>query len=239
MPRRSRATPPHEAPIAKLIRVDRSVDKQVVEEGVEWIRAKLAETISRGMSEVGEYVLDRFFDGDPERVRSKDPRKNASFRSLVARCESTELPIKRAVLQRAVAIAVMRRALPGHARAYPQLPFSHQAELLPLRLPGPVEKLAERALAKKLSVRALREMVAREVTKAPSTGEKRARKPRRLLVKTLDQSLSLFTLESDGRSFTRAQIAALSDDEANHARRSAEALVKSLEKLIEKLQERG
>ena len=215
------------------------LDKQLVEEGVAWIRSKLAETLFLGMSEIGAYVLDRFFGGDPERARSKDPTKNASFRSLVKRCESTDLPIGRSALQRAVWVAVMIRALPKDATAYPKLPPAHQVALLPLREPVIVERLAERALSRRLSVRALREAVTHEVAKTPLDGGKRGRPPKPLIVKTLDKTLSLFTLDSGRRSFTKAHLAELSDKQTTYALKRAEDLIGSLKQLVDKLRERS
>ena len=238
MPQRSRRKSPAPSATALAARVD-TLDKQLVEEGVRWIRRKLAETLFKGLSEIGIYVLDKFFGGDAERARSKARTKNASFRSLVKRCESTDLPISRSALQRAVWVAVMLRALPRHATAYPRLPPAHQVALLPLREPVTVERLAERALAKGWSVRALREVVVKEVAGTPRSGRKRGPRPKPFLLKALERSRSFFTLEGSRRSFTRAHLAALNDEQVELALENAHALVDSLRHLIVKLADRA
>jgi hypothetical protein len=219
------ATKPEETP----------VDEKLVEKAVVYIRKTLAETLFKGATDVGDYVLKQFFGDDPEQVRSQNPHKNASFRSLSEKCGG-ELPIAKSWLYNAVSVAVMRRLLPAGDGAFKQLPPSHQAALLPLREPVKVEKIAERAVAKNLSVRALRDIVEKEVEKAPKEGERRGRPPTPVIVKTLNRSLKVFTLEGGKRSFTKAMVEELDEDQKKDALKSAQALAASLAKLIEKLE---
>ncbi len=211
---------------------DERVDEALVDETVVWIRDKLAGTLFKGMSEIGEYIFDHFFGGDIARLSSKNPTKNASFRSLVERCESAELPIGKSALHRAVGIAVMLRLLPNGGAAFKALPPTHQGALLPLRDPDKVERVAERAVSKRLGVRDLRQLVAEEIL---ADDGRRTRRHKPLILKTLDRSLKLFTLESGRRSFTKAHIEELDEGEMTEALRAAENLIGSLEKLVEKL----
>lgn len=213
-------------------------DEKLVEQTVEWIRAKMTETVFRGMTEIGEYVFQKFFGGDPERVRSRKPDKSASFRSLVERCEAGDLPLRKSALHNAVGIAVMRRLLPEDDAAFKQLPPTHQATLLPLKDPAKVEKVAQRAVTRELTVRDLKEIVTEEVAKNAPEDERRGRPKKPVILKTLDRSLKVFNVESGSRSFTKAHFDELSDDETKAALKSAKALLASLNKLIEKLGER-
>src|SRR4030067_488422 len=90
-----------------------TVDTRSLDEAVRHINKVLAETVYRGAVEVGEYVFERFFGGDAELVRSKNPRKPASFRLLAARCGTPELPISSTWLYNAVGIAMTRRPPPS------------------------------------------------------------------------------------------------------------------------------
>lgn len=211
-------------------------DEKLVKEAVAFIGKTLGETVVKGTIEVGDYVLEKFFGNDPEQVRSKNPGKDASFRSLVEACETPELPISKSWLHNAVGMAVMRRELPAGS-SFRLLPPSHQTALLPLREANKVEKLAERAVKKRLSVRELREFVGEERAKSPRT-DKRGRSPKPLIVKTLDRSLRLFTLESGRKSFTKAQVKELDEDQKKAALQSAEDLIESLKKLVAQLGEK-
>lgn len=206
-------------------------DEKLVQEAVKHIQGILAETVIKGMVDVGAYLLKHFFNNDPELVRSRNPSKNASFRILVERC-GTELPVSKSWLNNAVGVAIMSKALPGQA-AFKQLPQSHQTVLLPLHEPTKIEEVAARAVKKDLSVRDLRDVVRREVAKNKDDNRGRPAKP--LIVKTLDRSLKLFTLESGRKSFTKAQVNELSEEDAKHVRDAAGELMASLKKLIEQL----
>lgn len=221
-----------EAKLAVVVNEDTEPDEKLVRESVKHIRKVLAETVFKGAVEIGNYLFEQFFDSDIERVRSHNPQKNASFRSLSEMCGTPELPVSKSWLSNAVGVAVMCKALPGET-SYKQLPPSHQTVLLPLREPKRVEEVAERAVKKELSVRALREVVQKEVAKRKTEG--RGRPSKSIIVKTLDRSLKLFTLESGRKSFTKVQVSELSAEEATHVREAAAELMESLKKLVQQL----
>ncbi|MBI4932497.1 MAG: hypothetical protein HY828_01385 [Actinobacteria bacterium] len=208
-------------------------DKGLVEEAAEHITKILAETTYRGATEIGEYVLKHFFNDDAELAQSRDPYKNASYRSLTEKCETQQLPISRTTLYNAVAVVVRQRTLPD-AKAYKQLPQSHQVTLLPVKEPAKVETLAEKAMEKKLSVRQLKAEVKKVIAKARED-EPRGRKPLPVIVKTLNGSVKLFTLDGSRRSFTKTMVEELDEDQAKLARKAAEKLITQLQDLLAKL----
>jgi hypothetical protein len=222
-------------PEVEVLEHEEVPDKNMVAESMAWIRQTLELTLNKGVTEIGDHVLEKFFGGDPERVRSRNPRKNASFRLLSDHCSTADLPISRSFLQRAVGVAVMRKLLPEAAVAYKQLPPSHQATLLPLREPDKVEKLAARATSKKMSVRELKEKVDEELAKVEKEPSGRGRRPNPKIVKTLTHTARLFAFDEGKRSFTKAEVAELSDDQKKEALKTAKRLAASLEKLIEQL----
>ena len=218
---------------SKLAKVEDEVaDEKLVQESVKHIRKVLEETVIKGATEVGNYLFEKFFDSDVERVRSHDPQKNASFRLLAEKCGTPDLPVSKTWLSNAVGVAVMCKGLPSGA-SYRQLPPSHQTVLLPLREPKRVEVIAERAVNKEFSVRDLRDVVQKEVAKNKDEG--RGRPPKPLIVKTLDRSLKLFTLESGRKSFSKKDVRDLSAEDATHARDTALELMASLKKLLAEL----
>jgi hypothetical protein len=214
--------------------VEKKVDQGLVDATVAWIQAKLAETLHRGLADIGDHLLDTFFGGDPELAQSRAPNKARSFRALVQRCDTVELPLRSTALYGAIQAAGMRRRLGAHGSSFRQLPPTHQLLLLPLRDPNVVEEVATRALATQLSVRGLREAVGEELARARE-GETRGRKPRPTILKTLDRSLRLFTLENGRRSFGKAHFDELTQKQARDALHTARELAESVERLIEKL----
>lgn len=210
------------------------VDEKLVEQAAEWIKDTLAKTIHKGAIEVGNYIFDKFFDGDVEKVRSRNPKKNASFRKLAEKCGTPELPISATWLYNSVNIVVMDRLLPKSATAYRQLPPSHQEALVQLRDPSKVERLADRAYKKGLSVRDLKAQVRDELSHEQK--DPRGRKPKPLIIKTLSRSVKLFTLESGRRSFRKSDVDELSDADKKVALKTANDLIASLTGLVAKLE---
>jgi hypothetical protein len=223
---------PEESKLAKVENADEVVDEKLVADAAKHIKKTLEETVIRGTVEVGSYLFEKFFDNDVERVRSHNPQKNASFRTLAEKCGTPELPVSKTWLSNAVGVAVICKVLPDSA-AYKQLPPSHQTVLLPLREPKLVEAMAERVVKQELTVSKLRPLVQQKV--AANKEEGRGRPPTPVIVKTLNRTLKLFTLESGRKSFTKRQVSELSEDDAKKARKTAEALVESLKKLLAEL----
>src|SRR5689334_7449524 len=63
---------------AEVVEESEAVDQRLVEEAVAEIRKRYDETVSgmfekgnKGMLEIGRYVLDTFFGGDPERAGAR------------------------------------------------------------------------------------------------------------------------------------------------------------------------
>ena len=210
------------------------MDRKLVDEAARWITEKVAATLKLGAQEVGEYVLDRFFGNDPTLARSRSPHKNASFRALAEKCGTPELPISKSWLNNAVGVALMLRQLPETAKVFKELLPSYQAALLPLRDPERVEKVAKHAVTKELSLRELRQAVAEEQAKT-AKGESRGRPPMPLVVRTLNRSHKLFTFEGGKRSFTKADVEELDDEQRKKAIESTEGLIEKLRDLLGKL----
>lgn len=218
---------------------EETVDEKLVTEAARWIKKKVGETVHRGQVDIGEYVFEKFYDGDIEQVRSNSPRKKASLRALADRCDTPELPIAKGALFSAVNVAVMARSLPEDAVAFRQLPPSHQSALLPLKDPARVERLAQRALTKDLAVRALRVQVRDELAKKPPADPPRGRPKSPFVLKALRGVLRELTADGGRVAFTKAQVDELSDEGAAEARKMAEAVMAGMEKLLERLGERG
>jgi hypothetical protein len=211
------------------------VDEELVNQAARWISTKVAATLKLGAQEVGEYVLGTFFRGDPDHAKSKNPNKDASFRALAQKCGTPELPVSKTWLNNAVGVALIIRQLPDSATAFRELSPSYQETLLPLVDPTKVEKVAKQAVAKDLSFRELRQAVAEERAKIPKDDSRGGRPSTPVIVKTLGRSLRLFTLEVGKRSFTKAQVEELDDEQRKDALESAEELIEKLKDLVSKL----
>jgi hypothetical protein len=197
-------------------------DRALVDRSVAHIRDVLEKTVSRGLDEVGQFLLKEFYGDDPTFYAASSPMKHASLRKLMDRCDSMELPISRTFLVNALRMAVITKGLPK-AATFNRLPPSHRVELLRVREPEKLQRLATRAVEGKLSVVKLRSLVQR--AEPPGRG----RRPSPGVLKSIEHCLRLLREEETGKLlFRRSDIAEMTEEQ--HAR--ADAVLKTLEKRI-------
>jgi hypothetical protein len=209
-------------------------EAEMVDDAVEHISAVLRRTVVKGMIEVGEYVLDRFFSGDTSLLHSRCPKKTVSFRMLAKRCGTAQMPISATWLYNAVCIAARRRALPPNA-AYLALSPSHQAALLVVREPAEAERLAHQVIENGLSIRKLQRMLREDGKKALARpGPKRVRCER--IVEELQRVLE--TLSLNRAKISMDHIEGLSEADAESLSEAVRCAISHLDELLEKLDAR-
>ena len=139
-----------------------SVNKLYISHSIETVRA------------IGEYVLAKFFDGDPTKFHSH-AAKHVSFRRLADR---DDLTVKYGWIWNACAMAEQWPVLSESVRT--ALPVSHHKLLLPVKDPDEKERLAREAVEKGLSKRAFEVEIKRARTREDGEDGK-ARKGRKPL----------------------------------------------------------
>lgn len=206
------------------------LDRALVDRAASRIRELVNKTVARGLDEVGTFLLKEFFDDDPEVFFASGPNKHASLLKLIDRCDSLELPVSRTFLMNALRVAVTTRALPK-ASVFNRLPPSHRVELLRVREPEKLERLAARAMEGKLSVQKLRSLVQRTATRSKDApGRGRVANPG--VIKAVEGCLRLLRNERSGRLlFQRSDIQDLSEEQRERARAAVNALQKRVSEL--------
>jgi len=213
------------------------VDMKLVDKACRDITAIVQKTFFKGMTEVGDYILDNFYGGDVDAARAHNPAKETSYRVLTEKCGTQAFPVSKSWLNGAVGLAIMDRMLAKQSKAYDQLSPTHKLRLLPLGEPKKVIQFAEKAIKKNLSTRALQQLVAEERANLPKSGL--GRKPKNPIIKSLDRAAKTFTLDGGAkRSFRKSDVNALSDEEVSDALKSATNLMTKLQDLVNKLEER-
>jgi hypothetical protein len=206
------------------------VDKELVERSVAHIREIIAKTVSVGQEEIGRFLLKEFFDDDPTAYVASTASKHASLRKLMERCESLDFPVSRTFLQNALRLAAVSRGLPRGA-TFNQLPASHRVELLRVKAPERLEKLATRAVEGRLSVKKLRVLVQKaEVRSATAPGRGRTAAPS--VSKAVEGCLRLLRDEETGKLlFRKSDISGLTEEQLERARTAFKLLDKRVEDL--------
>lgn len=201
------------------------VDKDLVERAVSDLRELVAKTVARGQDEVGQYLLRAFFEDDPEVYLSSGPSRHVSLRRLMERCESMELPVSRTFLLNALRLAAVAKQLP-RASTFAQLPPSHRVELLRVKAPEKLEKLASRAMSSKLSVQKLRTLVDKAAVRDPEHPG-RGRLPTPGVLKAIEGCLRLLRDEETGKLlFRKADAKAMTEEQQARAEAAFQVLEK-------------
>lgn len=205
-------------------------DRGLVDRAVSHIRDVVAKTLTRGLDDVGRYLLHEFYDDDPALYFSASPSKHASLSLLIERCESMELPVSRTFLANALRVAAVTKEMP-RAAAFHRLPPSHRVELLRVREPEKLERLASKAVEGKLTVQKLRILVQKEAERDKSaSGRGRKRSPE--VLKAIEGCLRVLRNEETGKLlFSRGDVAEMTDEQQTRAG----AALKSLEKRVAEL----
>ncbi|MBI5531822.1 MAG: hypothetical protein HY898_03845 [Deltaproteobacteria bacterium] len=205
-------------------------DEKLVNRAAKHVRDILARTVSQGLEEVGNYLLDTFYEGNAELYQSLKPSKHASLTLLEERCETLELPVSRTFLANAIGVAVMTKHLPKSS-SFLKLPPSHKTELLGISTPEKAETLAAKVIEGKLTVQKLRELVRKERAKGKKNPQ--GRKPMPTVVRVLTSCAKLLNHRETGRLvFRKADFAELTDDQ----REEVKELLLLFQKRLEEIQ---
>lgn len=177
-----------------------------VDDAVDFINRKIILSGLELAREVGEYILDTFFDGDYKSFADPSRSKDNSFRALLDR---EDLILGHATLYRLVRISHQLRMLPIDLSE--RLSLTHHQALLPLPDPAAKETLARQALDEGWSTRHLTEEVKKLAPK-----KRGGRKPIPAVVKIVrvfaKASASAEGLDADEFRLDRAQAKELAAD---------------------------
>ncbi|TVQ96392.1 MAG: hypothetical protein EA398_15995 [Deltaproteobacteria bacterium] len=148
------------------LRGEAEVDEDLLRDAVSDINAIYAAKGLEMARALGNYVVETFFGGDLDRFHDRG-RGHATFRALAGR---EDLQVAYTTIWYAVAVLDQLRQLPEDIAG--ALPLSHHKLLLPVRDAALKVELAERAVAERLSSRALAEVIrdARPRTSGPRVG---------------------------------------------------------------------
>ena len=151
--------------VADNMRADPKIDQAVA--WLDELKSRMESELTLFARQIGDYLLEGFFENDLAQVTSQNPRKNISFKRL---CERKDLPFSESALRRFIQVAVNFRLLPfEHASTL--LP-SHHSVLYQVADPQERCRIGVKAAEKGLSVRKLREQVKGKGRRRPGGGRK-------------------------------------------------------------------
>lgn len=171
-----------------------------------------------------------FYDDDPKLYFSSSARKHVSLNLLLERSGSLELPVSRTFLVNALRIAAISKDLPRSA-TFHRLPATHRIELLPLKTAANIERFASKAMASKLTVRKLRELIHEESQPGVlDLGRGRKRVP--AILRKIEQCLRILQDEGTGKlAARRSEVTQLTAPQIERAQSGLASLEKCVTEL--------
>jgi hypothetical protein len=145
-------------------------DEDPLERTHRWLSTKkksIEADLSVHAAEIGEFLIEVFFDGDVTQACSHSPRKEQSLRKL---SERNDAPFSLSALRTFIQVAQNFRLLPHDQAA--RLPPSHHALLYRVANPDERLELARRCAEDRTSAGRLRELVKGKGRRRPGAGRK-------------------------------------------------------------------
>lgn len=138
------------------IQADTAASPAELEEAVLFINERVASYVYKGSIEIGNYILEKFFNNDIDLATSKNRYKPVSFLQL---CQHPDLAVSYTTLNSMVRVAAQERFLTGGGIQTDLLKYSHKVELI--RLENNDEKLglARACIDESWNIRKLREQI--------------------------------------------------------------------------------
>ena len=140
------------------------VDQALVNDAVHFINEKANEHVYKAYEEIGNYLLEKFFNNDIALASSKNPRKSASYSQL---CKREDLAIHPARLGVMVRVAAQEQFFASKKLPSDKLSYTHKAELV--KLPDDQRKidLVKECIKKSIASRQLAERVSEILKDTP------------------------------------------------------------------------
>lgn len=192
-----------------------------------WLKRKkkaIEADLSVHAAEIGEFLIETFFDGDVELACSHNPHKEHSLRRL---CNRDDAPFSLSSLRTFIQVAQNFRLMPRDQAA--RLPPSHHALLYRVANPRERVELAGECARNGTSARRLRELVKGRGRRRPGAG----RKPSAPSVKELRAIRE--RLELVGKSLPRSRV---NDADVEGLITEARELRDRLAELLDQLEDR-
>jgi hypothetical protein len=141
-------------------------DQKLVEDAVTFINEKANEALYKYSIEIGNYLLEKFFDGDVAAACSRNPRKFTSYRAL---CKHPDLGPSAGALSIMLRVAAQEKLFELKNLPVEKLSYSHKAELVKVFDDKVKIKLFKETVKKSLNVRQLIDLVRAEKGLPPIT----------------------------------------------------------------------
>ena len=136
-----------------------AVDPALIDRSVKFINKTIIATSYKGSLEIGEYLLEHFFDNDIEKASSRNPHKPLSFQKL---CKRDDLGVHPSTLSRMVKVASQEKYFVQEKTDTKGLTYSNRLEFTKLPNDKKKLKLVEKCIKEEMSFSTLSERISKK-----------------------------------------------------------------------------
>ena len=144
------------------------VDEKTIDDAVNFINEKANETLYKGSIEIGGYILDNFFGGDPALASSKNPKKQQSFNNL---CERDDLIVHPNQLGLMVRVAYQEQYFIEKKIDIKALSYTHKASLVKVDNGVKKSSMVKKCIKEEWTTRQLEEAIKKYLKALPSSSK--------------------------------------------------------------------
>ena len=208
-------------------------DDDLIDQAVQHINEIANKSVYSGFMEIGQYVLEKFFDNDIKKATSRNPRKPASYQKL---CQRQDLVIDVPRLSIAVRVAAQEKYFEEKKIDTAQLTYTHKAELVKLANDKEKIKLAKDCIKNNWFTRQLEDEVKKKLPDKEKTVTGRTNIQ---YLKSVTKQVDKFRLVTDSEALTNMKKKTRDDlkEKAEQAMAKMQEKIKDCEDLLNKIQE--
>lgn len=133
-----------------------TTDDPLVVAAIDFINRTGREAVLRSSIDIGNYIIEHFYQNDLDLVFSRNPKKHTSLRKLK---EHDDLPFHPSNLSKMINVAIQEKVFLENQINIERLNYYHHTELLRLKDDGEKLMMLDRINDEKLSGKKLREII--------------------------------------------------------------------------------
>ncbi len=137
-----------------------AADDALIDQAVQHINEIANKSVYSGFMEIGQYVLEKFFNNDIKEATSKNPRKPASYQKL---CNRDDLAVEVSSLSTAVRVVAQEKFFEEKNINTEKLTYTHKADLVKLANGKEKTELAKACMKNNWSTRKLRDEIKKKL----------------------------------------------------------------------------
>ncbi|HBT88347.1 hypothetical protein [Desulfobacter sp.] len=210
----------------KKIQVD---DEKLIDDAVQFINEKANETLYKGSIEIGEYILEHFFNGDPKLASSKNPKKPQSFNNL---CDRDDLIVHPNQLGLMVRVASQEKYFIEKEIDTTALSYTHKASLVKMDNGLKKNNMVKKCIEKEWTTRQLEDAIKKHLNTLPSIPKPSLIRTTKKYITKIDEVLK--TVKDADLDFNANDVSEMSDARRDTLRTNLTDLKNKIEEILDK-----